>query len=44
MSAFNMAAMAAQAKKASRVAAQLTTLEKNTLLHAIADPIKENGV
>lgn len=43
MSAFNMAAMAAQAKKASRVAAQLTTLEKNTLLHAIADSIEENS-
>jgi len=42
MSAFNMAAMAAQAKKASRVAAQLTTSEKNTLLHAIADSIEEN--
>lgn len=42
MSAFNMAVMAAQAKKASRVAAQLTTLEKNTLLHAIADSIEEN--
>ncbi len=43
MSAFNMAAMAAQAKKASRVAAQLTTLEKNTLLHAIANSIEENS-
>lgn len=43
MSAFNMAAMAAQAKKASRVAAQLTTLEKNTLLNAIADSIEENS-
>jgi glutamate-5-semialdehyde dehydrogenase len=43
MSAFNMAAMAAQAKQASRVAAQLTTLEKNTLLHAIADSIEENS-
>ena len=38
-----MAAMAAQAKKASRVAAQLTTIEKNTLLHAIADAIEENS-
>jgi len=38
-----MAAMAAQAKKASRVAAQLTTLEKNTLLHAIANSIEENS-
>ena len=43
MSAFNMAAMAAEAKKASRVAAQLTTLEKNTLLHAIANSIEENS-
>ncbi len=43
MSAFNMAAMAAQAKKASRVAAQLTTIEKNTLLHAIADSIEKNS-
>lgn len=38
-----MAAMAAQAKKASRVAAQLTTIEKNTLLHAIADSIEKNS-
>lgn len=38
-----MAVMAAEAKKASRVAAQLTTLEKNTLLHAIADSIEENS-
>ncbi|MBL4899610.1 MAG: glutamate-5-semialdehyde dehydrogenase [Colwellia sp.] len=43
MSTFNMAAMAAQAKKASRVAAQLTTIEKNTLLHAIADSIEKNS-
>ena len=43
MSAFNMAAMAAQAKKASRVAAQLTTSEKNTLLNAIADSIEESS-
>ncbi|HCH69259.1 MAG TPA: glutamate-5-semialdehyde dehydrogenase [Colwellia sp.] len=43
MSVFNMAAMAAQAKKASRVAAQLTTLEKNTLLNAIADSIEDNS-
>lgn len=43
MSAFNMAAMAAQAKKASRVAAQLTTIEKNALLHAIANAIEENS-
>jgi len=38
-----MAAMAAQAKKASRVAAQLTTIEKNTLLHAIADSIENSS-
>ncbi len=38
-----MAAMAAQAKKASRVAAQLTTSEKNTLLNAIADSIEESS-
>lgn len=38
-----MAAMAAQAKIASRVAAQLTTSEKNTLLHAIANSIEENS-
>ena len=43
MSAFNMAEMAAQAKKASRVAAQLTTSEKNTLLNAIADSIEESS-
>lgn len=43
MSAFNMAVMAAQAKKASRVAAQLTTSEKNTLLNAIADSIEANS-
>ncbi|WP_114324955.1 glutamate-5-semialdehyde dehydrogenase [Candidatus Colwellia aromaticivorans] len=43
MSVFNMAAMAAQAKIASRVAAQLTTSEKNTLLHAIANSIEENS-
>lgn len=43
MSVFNMAAMAAQAKKASRVAAQLTTLEKNTLLNAVADSIEDNS-
>lgn len=38
-----MAAMAAQAKKASRVAAQLTTSEKNILLHAIANSIEKNS-
>ncbi|NQY87224.1 MAG: glutamate-5-semialdehyde dehydrogenase [Colwellia sp.] len=43
MSAFNMAVMAAQAKKASRVAAQLTTIEKNTLLHAIAGSIENSS-
>jgi len=38
-----MAVIAAQAKKASRVAAQLTTIEKNLLLNAIADSIEENS-
>ncbi len=38
-----MEVMAGQAKKASRVAAQLTTSEKNTLLHAIADSIKASS-
>ena len=44
MSAFNMAAMAAGAKVASRTAAQLTTLEKNALLNAIAGAIEANSV
>jgi glutamate-5-semialdehyde dehydrogenase len=44
MSAFNMAAMAANAKVASRVAAQLTTLQKNALLNAMADAIEANSV
>jgi len=38
-----MAVMAAQAKKASRVTAQLTTIEKNLLLNAIADSIEANS-
>jgi len=43
MSAFNMAAMAAGAKVASRAAAQLTTVEKNALLNAMADAIEANS-
>jgi len=43
MSAFNMAAMAASAKVASRAAAQLTTVEKNGLLNTIADAIEANS-
>ena len=43
MHQFNMATMAANAKAASRVAAQLTTLEKNALLNAIADAIEANS-
>jgi glutamate-5-semialdehyde dehydrogenase len=43
MSTFNMAIMAADAKVASRVAAQLTTIEKNKLLNAIADAIELNS-
>lgn len=43
MNQFNMAAMATSAKIASRVAAQLTTSEKNTLLIAIADAIEANS-
>jgi len=40
MSAFNMTAMAANAKVASRAAAQLTTTEKNILLNEMADAIE----
>tara|TARA_R110002050_G_scaffold218561_1_gene354463 strand:+ start:487 stop:1743 length:1257 start_codon:yes stop_codon:yes gene_type:complete len=40
MQQFNMATMATNAKVASRVAAQLTTIEKNTLLNSIADAIE----
>ena len=43
MNQFNMAAMATSAKIASRVAAQLTTSEKNTLLIAMADAIEANS-
>lgn len=43
-SAFSMEQMASNAKIASRVAAQLNTTEKNTLLNAIADAIEENSV
>lgn len=43
MNQFNMATMAANAKVASRVAAQLTTIEKNALLNAIADAIEANS-
>jgi len=40
---FSMKDMAVNAKTASRVAAQLTTTEKNTLLNAIADAIEANS-
>lgn len=43
MSQFNMATMAKNAKSASRAAAQLTTIEKNALLSAIADAIEANS-
>ncbi|MDP7592802.1 MAG: glutamate-5-semialdehyde dehydrogenase [Litorilituus sp.] len=43
MTTFNMAAMATDAKVASRNAAQLTTTEKNTLLSAIAEAIEANS-
>lgn len=43
MNQFNMATMAINAKSASRAAAQLTTLEKNALLNAIADAIEANS-
>ncbi|MGL1956666.1 MAG: glutamate-5-semialdehyde dehydrogenase [Colwellia sp.] len=43
MSAFNMTAMASKAKIASRVAAQLTTTEKNNVLLAMANAIEENS-
>lgn len=43
MTIFNMASMAADAKVASRDAAQLTTTEKNTLLNAIADAVEANS-
>jgi glutamate-5-semialdehyde dehydrogenase len=40
---FNMADMAKKARVASRVVAQLTTIQKNTLLTAIATAIEENS-
>ncbi|MEY8214533.1 MAG: hypothetical protein RPR97_08630, partial [Colwellia sp.] len=40
---FSMENMATNAKIASRVAAQLTTTEKNTVLNAIADAIETNS-
>ncbi len=40
---FNMADMAKKARVASRVVAQLTTIQKNTLLTAIASAIEENS-
>ncbi|MCI2282137.1 glutamate-5-semialdehyde dehydrogenase [Colwellia sp. MSW7] len=43
MQQFNMAKMATNAKVASRVAAQLTTIEKNALLNSIADAIESNS-
>ena len=43
MTDFNIATMASNAKKASRVAAQLNSSEKNTLLNAIADAIEANS-
>jgi len=43
MTDFNIATMATNAKKASRVAAQLNSSEKNILLNAIADAIEENS-
>ncbi|MCW8831875.1 MAG: glutamate-5-semialdehyde dehydrogenase [Colwellia sp.] len=43
ITAFSMEQMAAKAKIASRVAAQLTTTKKNLLLNAIADAIEANS-
>lgn len=43
MTDFNITTMASNAKKASRVAAQLNSSEKNTLLNAIADAIEKNS-
>jgi len=43
MTDFNMAVMASNAKKASRVAAQLNSSEKNTILNAIATAIENNS-
>lgn len=43
MTDFNIATMASNAKTASRIAAQLNSSEKNTLLNAIADAIEANS-
>lgn len=43
MTEFSMALMASNAKVASRVVAQLSANEKNTLLNAIANTIEENS-
>ena len=43
MTSFNMTNMAMQAKQAGRVAAQLTSTEKNSLLSAIAIAIEDNS-
>jgi len=43
MTTFSMATMAANAKKASHVIAQLTTTKKNTLLIAIAEAIEASS-
>ncbi|WP_206482948.1 glutamate-5-semialdehyde dehydrogenase [Thalassotalea sp. G2M2-11] len=43
MTTFSMEAMAANSKVASRVAAQLTTVEKNNLLNQMADAIEASA-
>ena len=43
MTDFNIATMAKKAKAASRVAAQLSSTEKNTLLNAIATAVENNS-
>ena len=43
MTDFNIATMAKKAKTASRVAAQLNSSEKNTLLNALATAIENNS-
>ena len=43
MTDFNIATMAQKAKKASRVAAQLNSSEKNALLNDIATAIENNS-
>ena len=43
MTDFNIATMASNAKTASRIAAQLNSSDKNTLLNAIADAIEANS-